>query len=159
MRWDFIPRYKIDKVELENRLDPEAYYLSMFGGSEQPNTGKYQNNFKRGSYNCIVCDEYLFASKNKMNFKYKYVTFNKAAGDVYEYRTDDMKIGDLYKLTEAKCKNCGSHLGDIMYYDKKSKTGISYLINSSSLKFVPGFRVKYKEPEFSGSLNDKKGDF
>ena len=53
--------------ELKERLTPEQYNVTQNAGTERAFTGKYWDNFSKGLYNCIVCNEPLFKSEQKFD--------------------------------------------------------------------------------------------
>ena len=129
--YGFKPNERLDLEELKKRLTELQYHSTQFSGYEKPNTGQYADHFEEGKYNCIACNTKLFSSKHKYKSTKGYAAFNHAIGDIHE-----LNIGN--KIKEAKCENCGAHLGDIIKDYSENFSGKSYLVNSSSVDFIWG---------------------
>ena len=129
-KYGFNPIQQLDLKHLERRLTPLQYDITQYSVKEKEGSGQYVNTFRQGKYRCVACYEDLFSSKHKYVSTKNYAAFNKAIGDIYE-----LSFG---KITEAKCKNCGAHLGDIVKNGKDSVTGVSYYIKSASIDFKSG---------------------
>ena len=129
--YGFEPKDRIPQWEIKERLSEQQYLVTQFSQGEYPYSGDYNNFFGEGNYNCIVCDEKLFKSDHKYNTTLGFAAFNEAIGDIYELALD------FGKINEARCKNCGAYLGDIVD-DPKSITGKGYLVNSASIRFQSG---------------------
>ena len=133
--YGFEPKMKVDMNFIKKKLTEKQYVVTQFSSSEHPGSGKYIDHFEKGKYNCIVCDENLFSSVHKYKTKKGFAAFHSTIGDLYE---QNLEFG---KIITAKCENCGSYLGDIVRNDPESKTGKSYLINSSSVIFESGIKL------------------
>ena len=128
--YGFEPRKTLDFEELQKRLTDQQFQTTQYGIPEKENTGKYLDHFEEGKYNCVGCYTNLFSSKHKYKSTKGYAAFNDRIGDVHE-----LSFG---VLTEAKCENCGAHLGDIVKDDPGSTSNKSYMVNSNSLNFEAG---------------------
>ena len=134
---DFKPRVIFDKEKLKEKLTELQYQVTQEAALEDRRTGLYHKHFKKGTYDCIICDVKLFSSKHKFNGDIGYPTFSTPSESVAELPNRNYTDKILY------CENCGSHLGSA-YYGKtpwskvKSKTGKTYIVQSASLKFTKG---------------------
>ena len=54
-----------DTSDLSSKLTTEQYHVTQEAGTEPAFSGKYWNEKRSGTYNCVVCDEPLFSSKTK----------------------------------------------------------------------------------------------
>ncbi|KRX02673.1 Mss4-like protein [Pseudocohnilembus persalinus] len=118
--------------ELKKKLSPLQYKVTQDGETERPYTGKYNDFFEQGVYQCVVCETDLFKSESKYNSSCGWPSFFKGIEDKIKEK-DDFSHG-MFR-TEVLCKNCGSHLGHKFNDGPKDKTGIRYCINSVSLNF------------------------
>ncbi|HEX4831191.1 MAG TPA: peptide-methionine (R)-S-oxide reductase MsrB [Trebonia sp.] len=131
----------MDKVNLTDeqwreRLAPEEYRVLRQAGTERPNTGEYTNTKTVGVYHCRACGAELFRSEAKFESHCGWPSFYQPAeGDAVEL-IEDRTLG--MARTEARCANCGSHLGHVFKgegYD--TPTDERWCINSISLTLEP----------------------
>ncbi len=122
-----------EKEQLKNKLTPEEYHVTQERGTEVPYSGKYHDEKAKGTYNCKVCGNPLFASDAKYDTSYEWLkgwpSFDQAIPGAVEYR-EDTSYG-MYR-TEVVCAQCKSHLGHI-FDDMEAKTGKHFCLNSCSL--------------------------
>lgn len=141
---NFLPRVHYGKFELQEKLLHEEYVCTQMPLSEPANTGRYQNTFDDGKYNCIVCDYELFDSKHKFR-DYGWPAFSKVIGDTIEKPYTENGSEDTISL-KVYCKNCAAHLGDA-FQDPEIPGRKRYFVNSFSLKFMPSQKVEPVEQE------------
>ena len=126
------PKVKDDKDVPKEKLTTEqdiAYQQHLARYPDQDSVS-YNKHFESGKYNCKNCDFFLFASEHKYASEADFATFHTAIGRIHE------------KLNEAECENCGAQLGTITKDDPpRSDGGKSYMINSASINFEPGFQI------------------
>ena len=111
------------------------YFVTQKGGSEYPVIGKYVDFFEDGKYNCIVCNENVFDSENKLDTIYGWAAFNK--GNKQNIQFIKGRESRKFQVVEyVLCKNCGASLGHTMKcqvsIDKKK-----YFIHSPAVVFEP----------------------
>ena len=113
------------------KLTPEQFEVARKGGTERAFTGEYWDCHDDGTYVCIVCGEPLFSSETKYESGTGWPSFFKPVGDEAVEEATDSSHGMV--RTEARCGNCGAHLGHV-FPDGPNPTGLRYCMNSASLK-------------------------
>jgi peptide-methionine (R)-S-oxide reductase len=127
--------FKIEKSESEwkKELSPEQYDVLRQCGTELPGTGKYDNFYKDGVYECAACGLVLFDSKTKYHSGSGWPSFYDVISAGKVTLLEDTTLGTV--RTEVRCSRCGSHLGHV-FNDGPAPTHLRYCINSAALKFI-----------------------
>jgi peptide-methionine (R)-S-oxide reductase len=118
-------------AELRARLTPEQYEVTQKAGTERAFTGEYWDCHDDGTYVCVVCGEPLFSSETKFESGTGWPSFFRPLGEEAVEEATDSSHGMV--RTEARCGNCGAHLGHV-FPDGPNPTGLRYCMNSASLK-------------------------
>lgn len=122
---------QLSEQEWLEKLSQEEYYILRKKGTERPFSGKYNDFFESGMYQCAGCGAVLFTSEQKFQSGCGWPSFDNAiTGTIDE--TPDYTHGMI--RTEITCKNCGGHLGHI-FNDGPTESGLRYCVNSVSIQF------------------------
>jgi len=131
--------YEIGYTEEEwkSRLSEEEFRIMRKGGTEHKKTSPLWKEVRAGAYNCKGCDLGVYDSDYKVPLNKGWVFFSHSEPDSVLTGIDPI---DNYgwrakkkKIIEAHCRRCGSHLGHILYVEKK----IVHCINGAALTFTP----------------------
>ena len=116
------------------RLTPEQFEVTRRAGTERAFTGEYWDCHDDGTYVCVCCGEPLFSSETKFDSGTGWPSFFQALGTDSVEEQVDQSHG--MTRTEARCRNCGAHLGHV-FPDGPRPTGLRYCMNSASLRLDP----------------------
>jgi len=117
-------------------LSPEEYAVLRKAGTEPAFTGEYTDTKTIGVYRCRACGQELFRSDTKFESHCGWPSFYEPTKDDAVELIEDRSFGMV--RTEARCANCGSHLGHVFEgegYD--IPTDQRWCINSISLTLEP----------------------
>ena len=130
--------YPMEKTDEQWRaeLSPEEYAVLRQAGTEPAFTGEYTDTKTVGVYHCKACGQELFRSDAKFESHCGWPSFYQPTKDDAVDLLEDRSHGMV--RTEARCANCGSHLGHVFEgegYDVP--TDQRWCINSISLTLEP----------------------
>lgn len=117
-------------AELTERLSKLQYDVTQNGGTERAFSGVYWDVKDDGTYHCIVCDQALFSSDTKFESGSGWPSFFEAIDPSKVIIKEDRSHGMV--RTEARCANCGAHLGHV-FPDGPQPSGDRFCMNSASL--------------------------
>lgn len=129
---------RVEKTDAEWRaqLSPQEYAVLRQGGTEPAFAGEYTDTATTGVYRCRACSQELFRSDAKFASHCGWPSFYAPTEDDAVELIEDRSMGMV--RTEARCANCGSHLGHVFEgegYDVP--TDQRWCINSISLTLEP----------------------
>lgn len=127
--------FEISKTEEEwkQQLTPDQYFVIREKGTERPFTGKFENHWEPGVYNCAACGNELFLSNTKFDAGCGWPSFYEALDKTKV--TEKMDYSHGMTRVEIMCAKCGGHLGHVFNDGPADKTGLRYCVNSLSLEF------------------------
>ena len=144
---------KLSKEELAKKLDKEAYYVCVMGGTEKPFQNKYWNNHEEGIYVDVISGKPLFASATKFESGSGWPSFFDPIDKSEIVEKKDTSHG--MTRIEVRAKTSNAHLGHV-FDDGPKPTGLRYCINSAALKFIPKGQLKEAGLEKYAGLFEKK---
>jgi peptide-methionine (R)-S-oxide reductase len=127
---------QLDEAELKDRLDPMSFAVLRQAATEPPGTGEYTDTETEGVYRCKACDAELFRSDTKFHSGCGWPSFYAPTSEDAVVLLVDHLLG--YPRVEARCANCGSHLGHVFQGEGYPvPTDQRWCINSVSLTLEP----------------------
>jgi peptide-methionine (R)-S-oxide reductase len=124
--------YQPNVAELKGKLDPLSYRVLREAGTEPAFSGEYTDTETEGVYSCKVCNQELFRSDAKFHSGCGWPSFYQPTEKDAVVLIEDRSFGMV--RTEARCANCGSHLGHVFKGEGYgTPTDERWCINSVSL--------------------------
>ncbi len=123
---------KDGKIMKFNKLTPEEERIIVYKGTERPFTGKYNDFFEEGTYNCKRCGAALYKSDAKFDGHCGWPSFD----DEIEGAVKRIPDADGRRI-EIVCAHCGAHLGHVFLGEGFTDKNTRHCVNSVSLSFTP----------------------
>lgn len=136
-------------------LDPEAFRVLRQHGTERPFSGKYEQHWETGQYNCVGCGNPLFRSDAKFDAGCGWPSFSDKINPEAVTERTDRSFGMV--RTEVLCARCHGHLGHV-FPDGPRPTGLRYCINSVCLNFETEPTQGTQPLQDSSEANQKPGN-
>lgn len=128
-----VPKVVKSESEWRKQLSPLAFEVTRHADTERPFSGAYWNLHETGIFRCVCCDTALFRSAEKFDSGTGWPSFWQPIAK--ENVVGPKKQSATGDETEATCRRCDAHLGDV-FDDGPRPTGLRYCIDSVSLRFV-----------------------
>ena len=128
-----IEKLELSDSEWQARLSQEEYYILRKEGTERPGTSILNDEKRKGTYNCVGCEQPLFSSDMKFDSGTGWPSFFDYLPNALEFKTD-FKI--VIPRKEYHCSRCGGHHGHV-FKDGPEPTGLRYCNNGLVLNFIP----------------------
>jgi peptide-methionine (R)-S-oxide reductase len=127
---------QLDDAEMRTKLDPIAFNVLRQAGTERPGTGEYTDTETDGVYRCRACTAELFRSDSKFHSGCGWPSFYEPTSNDAVVLLEDHLLG--YPRVEARCAQCGSHLGHVFRGEGFNvPTDERWCINSVCLTLEP----------------------
>jgi methionine-R-sulfoxide reductase len=127
------PQINKTDEQWKSELTPEQFYVIRQKGTDRPYTGKYDQHWEAGTYECAACGNELFTSDTKFDAGCGWPSFYESLDKTKIIEKKDVSHGMV--RIEVLCAKCGGHLGHVFDDGPKDKTGLRYCINSTSINF------------------------
>lgn len=126
------PKVRKTDAEWKKALTPEQYRVMFQCGTEAPFSGRYNDFWEKGSYQCAACGAVLFTSETKYEHGTGWPSFTAPFSEANVEYLEDTSLG--MNRTEVRCSACGAHLGHV-FNDGPAPSGRHYCINSAAMTF------------------------
>jgi peptide-methionine (R)-S-oxide reductase len=83
-----IEKLELTDVEWQARLSTEEYYILRKEGTERPGTSILNDEKRKGTYNCVGCEQPLFSSDMKFDSGTGWPSFFDYLPNALEFKTD-----------------------------------------------------------------------
>jgi peptide methionine sulfoxide reductase msrA/msrB len=129
-----------------NNLTKDEERVIINKGTEMPFTGKYTDEFEKGTYICKQCNAPLYKSDSKFHSGCGWPSFDD------EIKGAVTKVPDADgRRTEIICSTCHGHLGHVFYGEGLTDKDTRHCVNSISMIFVPDkVQTKMDKAIFAG---------
>lgn len=117
-------------------LTDEEYHVLRKAGTEPAFSGEYVDTKTKGTYLCRACQAPLFSSETKFDSHCGWPSFFTPLAGESVVLIEDRSMG--MSRVEARCANCGSHLGHVFSGEGYgTPTDQRWCINSISVRLDP----------------------
>jgi peptide-methionine (R)-S-oxide reductase len=124
----------VSDAEWKRRLSKQSYRTLRREDTEPPNSSRFTDDPRRGTYACAGCSLPLFKSEWKFHSGTGWPSFWTATKTNIGTKRD---LVLLIPRTEYHCARCLGHQGHIFNDGPPQHGGIRYCNNGAALRFVP----------------------
>lgn len=122
---------RASEVRWQTRLTAEQFRVLRMKGTEPIHSGRYNELFEAGAYECVGCGLALYSSKHKFKTGHGWPAFGDNLPEALTRVMHGRKV-------EIVCAGCAGHVGHVFkssrYPPPKRER---HCVNSTSLRFVP----------------------
>lgn len=124
-------RVTMTEAQWRSKLTPAQFKILRQADTERPYSSPLNNEHRTGTFQCVGCDNDLYASNTKFDSGTGWPSFYQPLTGAI-YTSTDLALG--YPRKEVHCADCGGHLGHV-FDDGPQPTGLRYCMNGAVMKF------------------------
>jgi methionine-R-sulfoxide reductase len=123
----------VSKKESKYRmLTEEEKRVIISKGTELAFSGKFNDNWEKGTYICKRCGAKIYRSESKFEANCGWPSFDEEIPGAVNKSPDPDGV-----RTEISCASCGAHMGHVFTGEGFTEKNARHCVNSISMDFVP----------------------
>ena len=124
---------KVFNPDWEKTLPDICFRVTRQHETERAFSVPGYENYQKGLYRCICCNNALFSSDTKFNSYTGWPSFWQPIAHENITLLEDRSLGVV--RIEVQCTLCDAHLGHV-FSDGPEPTGLRFCINTAAMKFI-----------------------